>query len=99
MHDHHKQTIENLRSHFEPDPHNLAFIVVGSVARGEAGEGSDLDFYLVVDEQTFADLSTKNAWLLEANEYCVAPCPEANGFAITISGLKELRDQGSELMR
>lgn len=99
MHEHHRQTIENLQKRFEPDPNNFALIVNGSVARGEARPESDVDFYLVVADPLFDDLSTKNATVIEANEFCVAPCPEANGFAIPKRTLRELSAHGSEFMR
>lgn len=99
LHEHHRQTIENLRNHFEPNKNFEAFIVNGSVARGEARKESDIDFYLVVEDQFLADLSAKNSIMFEANEYCVSPCPGASGFAISKMALRELSDRGSELMR
>jgi len=99
MYEHHRQTIENLRNHFEQNGDYVAFIVNGSVARGEAGKESDLDYYLVVEDEVFAELSAKNSVSLEVNEYCVAPCSEAKGFVTSKTALRDIRDRGSELMR
>jgi len=99
MHIHHQQTIDNLHQHFEQNSDYLALIVVGSVASGEAGKESDLDFYVVVDDQVYADRLAKNAEIIEANEFCVPPCPEANGYFTSNAELRELRQRGSEIMR
>jgi hypothetical protein len=99
MHEHHRQTVENLQKHFEPDTNNIALIINGSVARGEARPESDVDFYLVVADPLFEELSAKNAAVIEANELCVAPCQEANGFAIPKRTLLEVCDHGNEFMR
>ena len=99
MYEHHRQTIENLRDHFQPNDDNIALIINGSVAREEAGKESDVDFYLVVEEPIYEELSEKNAAIIEANECCIAPCPEANGFAISKPALKEIQIQGSEYLR
>jgi predicted nucleotidyltransferase len=69
MYEHHRLTIENLRNHYEQNRDNIAFIVNGSVARGEAGKESGLDYWLVVEDEVFAELSAKNSVSLEANEY------------------------------
>ena len=47
------------------EPQTLAVIVVGSVARGEERADSDVDVYLVVDEERFAAASADNrlAWV------------------------------------
>ncbi len=99
MHEHHRQTIENLRNHFQANDENIALIINGSVAREDARAESDVDFYLVVAEPIYEESLAKNAAILEAHEACVAPCPEANGFAISKSALKEIRMQGSEYLR
>jgi predicted nucleotidyltransferase len=99
MYDHHRQTIENLRKRFEPNKNHIAFIVNGSVAREDAGEGSDVDFYLVVEDPAQPDFSVDDLVPLDANEDCIAPCPEANGFVVSKAFLKKIRDEGSEFMR
>ena len=99
MFEHHRQTIENLRRAFEKDDAYLAFIVNGSVARGDAGEGSDVDYYLVIDDTAFNALLEKHAISHESNQYCVPPCQEANGFLTSKAFLRETRDRGSEIAR
>jgi hypothetical protein len=97
--EHHSKTIENLKQHFEQDVDNLALIVIGSVARGDAMPDSDLDFYLVVSDSAFTDLSARHAAGINASAYCVAPCPEAGGSALTIAAMREIREHGNEIAR
>lgn len=99
MFEHHRQTIGNLKEHFTKSDRYLAFIVNGSVARGEAREDSDVDFLLVVNEHHYKELSAANALLIEANEYCAPPCSEANGVVTAKSALREIKDQGNEIAK
>src|SRR5512145_1469199 len=99
MYEHHSQTIENLRNLLEPDPNNLALIIVGSVARGEAREDSDVDFLRVVPEPVFDELSARYSIGMDASSCCVAPGGGCGGDAISKTMLRNLRDRGSELQR
>ncbi|HEU0295475.1 MAG TPA: nucleotidyltransferase domain-containing protein [Anaerolineales bacterium] len=99
MFEHHRKTIENLKEHFEKDDDNLALIVIGSVARGDALEQSDVDFYLVVRDAAFAESSARDAMGIDASEYCVPPCPEAGGSTLTIAAMRNLCDHGNEIAR
>lgn len=95
----HRKTIENLKKPFVEHEDHLAFIVVGSVAKGEAREDSDVDFYLVVDQQVYEARSKKNAAYVDAHEYCVSPCTEANGYLISMPALRAMCDHGNEIDR
>jgi hypothetical protein len=97
--EHHRKTIDNLKRAFETNDDYLAFIVNGSVARGDAGEGSDVDYYLVIDDGAFSALLERSSVGHEANECCVPPCQEANGFLTSRAFLRETRDRGSEVAR
>ena len=99
MFEHHRQTIENLKACHENDNDCLALIVIGSVARGEAGQGSDVDFYLVVNEQAYEDCLAKDGECVDAHEYSVSPCTEANGYLISLPALQAMCDHGNEIDR
>jgi hypothetical protein len=99
MFEQHSKTIENLKEHFEQDEENLTLIVIGSVARGDAMPDSDVDFYLVVSDSAFTDLSARDATDIDASEYCAAPCPGAGGSALTIAAMREIREPGNEIAR
>jgi hypothetical protein len=97
--EHHRKTIESLKAHFEKDSDCLAFIVNGSVARGDARDESDVDFFLVVGDRVFGEFSAKCATCIEAHEHCVPPCPEANGYLTSKAEMRRIRDQGNEIER
>jgi hypothetical protein len=99
MYEHHRKTIENLKACYEKDNDCLALIVIGSVARGEARPGSDVDFYLVVNEQAYEDCLARNGECVDAHEYSVSPCTEANGYLVTKPAMKVMRDHGNEIDR
>ncbi len=53
MYAHHQQTIARLADRCQADPTMLALIIVGSVARGDAHAGSDVDCYLVATDAEY----------------------------------------------
>jgi hypothetical protein len=99
MFEHHSKTIENLKGYFEKDEGNLALIVIGSVARGDAMPDSDVDFYLVVSESKFTEFVAREATGIDASACCVSPCPGAGGDALTIAAMREIREHGNEIAR
>jgi hypothetical protein len=99
MYEHHRQTIENLKACYEKDIACLALIVIGSVARGEARPESDVDFYLVVDQQAYDDCLDKNNDCIDAHEFSISPCTEANGYLISAAALHAMAEKGNEIER
>jgi len=97
--EHHRRTIENMQRKFETSSDFLAFIVYGSVARGDAGEDSDVDYYLVVEDSRYQEASKQNAVTHDASDLCVPPCTEANGNLISKGELKRIRLRGNEIDR
>ncbi|MFC1745197.1 nucleotidyltransferase domain-containing protein [Candidatus Riflebacteria bacterium] len=94
----HKQTIQNLKRVFNENLDYLAFIVGGSVARGDARDDSDVDYLIIVSDRLFAE--SKKGWKYHsAYEYCAPPCTEANGLMITKKCLKRLMRKGNEPTR
>ena len=51
---HHEDTLAAFASVTECDRDNLGLVLIGSVARGEARDDSDVDVYLIVTEDSFA---------------------------------------------
>jgi predicted nucleotidyltransferase len=99
VHEHHHQTIENLKSCYEKDPDCLGLVVIGSVARGETRPESDVDFYLIVSQRAYDDCMAKQDDCVDAHEYSVSPCTEANGYLISLPALKAMADAGREIER
>lgn len=96
MHKNHCQTIENLRQHFETDSEVLTLIIVGSVARGGARPESDVDFYLVVNDEAYNARKATGHMQLSLTDLAIPPCPEANGRVITRPYMHAVADHGTE---
>lgn len=57
--DHHEATIEGFVATVSERPDVLGVVVTGSVARGTPREDSDVDVYLVVTDEAFADAQAR----------------------------------------
>lgn len=99
MFEHHRKTVENLKSHFEKNTDYLALILIGSAARDEALPDSDVDYYLVVENDKYVDAVNKKALEVDASEFRVPPCPEANGSLTSKDRLTAISRHGSEIER
>ena len=99
MFEHHQKTIQQLRAHFYPQADISALIIVGSVARDDAGASSDVDFFVVSREEIFNEITQQNAGLIKMDELCISPCTEANGSVTTKDRLLTIRDSGCEIER
>ncbi len=99
MYPHHQQTIEGLRARFEPDLHNLALLIIGSVGRGEAHERSDVDCVLVVDDAEYERREAAGALSFSADDLCDYPDGHAGGSIVKLQFLQELAARGPEPAR
>ncbi len=97
----HRQTVDNLRQYCAADLNMLALIIIGSVARGDCGLDSDVDFCVVVTEDDYRRRQAENDFALTfaPGELVVTPCSGANGRVITMQYLRDLADHGSEPFR
>lgn len=50
----HRDLIDRMQARYQADPDVLALIVIGSVARGEASERSDVDALAILSDAAFA---------------------------------------------
>ncbi|MFC1735728.1 nucleotidyltransferase domain-containing protein [Candidatus Hydrogenedentota bacterium] len=70
MREHHKKTVEKLRSELESDPENIALIIGGSVAKGIERVDSDIDCYIVATDERFDKaLQERNVYFIN-REIC-----------------------------
>jgi predicted nucleotidyltransferase len=99
MHENQRQTIWNLHQHFEADSNVLALIIIGSVARDDAGADSDVDFYAVVNDEEYRRRKTAHDHLYDLSHLAVAPGEGANGRAIPVQYLKNVAHHGNEPSR
>jgi predicted nucleotidyltransferase len=96
---HHRRIIERLRSRAASEPGALALLIIGSVARGEAFAGSDVDVLLVVDEAEHQRRVAANATLWDATDLVEAPAEGAGGEVIPLSVLRATAARGPEPAR
>jgi predicted nucleotidyltransferase len=99
MYEHHEATIRRVADELGGDPHCLAVIVGGSVAKGWELPDSDVDIYLVVTEEEFQQ-RVLDLNLLYCN-YDVADYPGGyvEGRYINYQFLIDVADHGSEPAR
>ncbi|NBI30549.1 nucleotidyltransferase domain-containing protein [Chengkuizengella marina] len=99
MYEHHKKTIEKLIHHFEKDPNVLALLIGGSVAKGYAKENSDVDFILVVTDETFNDRKQNHDLFYWSGEFCDYEGGYVDGKFTSLQFLKDVAERGSEPAR
>ena len=99
MHEWHKQTIAKLKDHFEADPRFLALIIVGSVARGEAREDSDIDSVLVATEEEYARRQASKSLFYTAEQFTDRVGGQAGGYIIDYRYLLDAIEHADERTR
>lgn len=96
---HHQKALEYFKSQQQAEPQVLAAIVIGSVARGEAGERSDIDLLVVLDQQTYLERKAAG----QMGFYEVYPVDQHNvdlgGAFINLDYLYEVDRRGPEPAR
>ncbi|KAI9011842.1 hypothetical protein DFJ74DRAFT_710755 [Hyaloraphidium curvatum] len=95
MHAHHRSALERIVRRFQADPDALALIVVGSVARGDARPDSDVDAYLVVTDERFAD--GRREW--NADDLCDWHGGTAGGPIVDLGFLRDAAERAPEPLR
>ena len=95
----HKETLQKLKHHFEADPSFRALIIVGSVARGEATEGSDLDFVLVATDEEYAKRQAEKNLFYTADGFVNQSQGQAGGYIIDFQYLLDAVERGDERTR
>jgi predicted nucleotidyltransferase len=99
MFDFHRRTIARLEECYRADPSVLALVVVGSVARGDAHERSDVDAVLVVTDGEFARRQRANETRISANDLADYPSGEANLQVVDLGYLRAAAERGPEPTR
>ncbi len=99
MYPHHRRAIERLRDRFEPDPENLALLIIGSVGRADAHERSDLDCVLVVTDEAYRRREAEGSLSIAAHDVCEYPNGEANIGAVQLQFLRAAAERGPEPVR
>jgi predicted nucleotidyltransferase len=97
--EHHKQAIANLVKRFQQDVDYLAVIIAGSVAKGLAREDSDIDCYLVVNDELFEERKQRDQLFYYAKEGCDYKGGYYDGKIINYAFLRAAAERGSEPTR
>ncbi|RCW43480.1 nucleotidyltransferase domain-containing protein [Paenibacillus prosopidis] len=101
MYEHHKRALDNLVEVLKPDPSILAVITAGSIAQGKAKETSDIDVYLVVDDETYMEKRKNHnlSYINKDQEICDYPDGYVDGKIINLRFLELAAERGSEPTR
>jgi hypothetical protein len=99
MHAWHQRTLERLQQHFATDPRYLALILVGSVARREAGEASDLDLVGVLTDAEYARCLAARGLILDLDAFCDVPGGHASAMLVDYDYLLEAVERADERTR
>jgi hypothetical protein len=99
MHDHHRRAIARISERMQADPDVLALIIIGSVARGDAGGGSDLDGYLLLTDTAYQARQAAGAQAWSADELCDWPGGSAGGLLVDLAMLSDVAERGPEPAR
>ncbi len=99
MHEHHKQSIDNLLNLFKDEEGIVAIVLGGSVAKGCERPDSDIDVIIVVTDERYAELEETDKLSECIGEHCTY---EGGYFDIkycTAKYLTALAERGSEPSR
>ena len=99
MYEWHRRVIEKLKRHFEADAHFLAMILVGSVAREDAREDSDVDFVLVATDDEYANRQAAKSLFYAADNFVDDTTQQAGGYIIDLTYLRDAAKHGDERTR
>lgn len=99
MREHHRASLENLIREIEKDDRFLAVILGGSIAHGTERESSDVDVYLVVTDEYFAECMASGDTSFVRYDLCTYPGGYIDGKIIDLHFLEAAADHGSEPTR
>lgn len=99
MFEHHRKALDGLVALLRQDPAYLAIISTGSVARDSARPDSDVDVYLVVDDEEYFRRSAARELVYHNREICDYPGGYVDGKVLGLSMLKSAKERASEPMR
>lgn len=99
MEAHHQRVIDRLAAAFEADPHVLALIIGGSIAKGWAKPDSDVDIAIVVTDEEYQRRAAANAYHYFNRDMCDYDGGYVDGKVVNLDFLREVADHGSEPAR
>lgn len=100
MYDHHVQSIEKIKKHFQANPSVLALLLSGSIAHGFENSESDVDVLIIISDDEYADfLKTHRKLTFTSTELCTYPGGYVDGKFISMEFIRRVASQGSEPAR
>lgn len=99
MKSHHKEAIDNLIEGLKDNPHYLALLIVGSIAKGMEREDSDIDIILVVTNEEYEKRKKRNRYIYFETRFCNYPGGYVDGKIVNLEFLKLVAERGSEPAR
>ncbi len=99
MHECHRRTIDRWKERFAADERFLALVVVGSVARDDASERSDVDFVLVASDVEYARRRANNSLFITAADLPGHNDREGGGYTVDLQYLLDAAERGDERTR
>ncbi|WP_372631133.1 nucleotidyltransferase domain-containing protein [Cohnella sp.] len=101
MFEHHKRALDKLTEALSADSSILSIITAGSVAQGIARESSDVDVYLVVDDESYAERQKSHnlSYINRDKVICDYEGGYIDGKIINLGFLEAAAERGSEPTR
>ncbi len=99
MFEHHERAIQRLKTAYASDPETLAIIVGGSVAKGWATPGSDVDFMAVMEEDALARCVAEERLMVHRTDLTDYEGGYAEGKMVDLAFLRLVAERGSEPAR
>lgn len=96
---HHEQALERIKARYEPDPSFIAVLVIGSVARGTAGDRSDIDLVFVVPTAELERRRAAGALHIDASDLAHWQRGQASGEVVDLAFLRAVAERGPEPAR
>ena len=97
--EHHQKAIEGLTQRYLEDPAFVALIIGGSIAKGTAHEGSDVDAIFVASEEEHARRTATGEMTIFPEGICDYPGGYVDGKIVNLEYLQAAAQYGSEPTR
>lgn len=96
---HHERTLEQVRARYERDATLVALLVIGSVARGSAQDGSDIDLVFVVSTAELERRRATGSLSVDASDLAQWPRGHVGGDVVDLPFLRAAAERGPEPAR
>jgi predicted nucleotidyltransferase len=99
MHEHHNQTIWNVKEYFQRDPEVQALLLSGSIAHGFQAPNSDIDIMIFVAEEDYQKSYQTGQLHFFNRDLCTYEGGYVDGKYLSLNFVKQVLERGSEPAR